>query len=170
MTGSFPGCCAPAVSGARARLTARTTASPISRMDTSVEDGWRESSRTPRGAPPARCRRLRVGVGYVGRARRETTRMGDVTPNVSLRLCNRCVYVTESDRRSLLVGQSPKCKPLLSLPNSEPTQQTLQTRPVSPSVRLEVSAIALSCKWRGRCTQTAWGRCSFHSVIGPFSG
>jgi hypothetical protein len=28
------------------RLTMQTTASPISRMRTSVEDGWRESSRT----------------------------------------------------------------------------------------------------------------------------
>jgi len=30
------------------------TASPIRRMGTSMEDGWRESSRTPRRAPPQR--------------------------------------------------------------------------------------------------------------------
>src|SRR5438132_9395641 len=33
---------------------ARTTASPIRRMSTSVEDGWRESSRTPGHAPARR--------------------------------------------------------------------------------------------------------------------
>jgi|SRR5436309_2880157 len=32
----------------------RTTASPIRRMSTSVEDGWRESSRTPGHAPARR--------------------------------------------------------------------------------------------------------------------
>jgi transposase len=41
------------------RQAARTTASPITRMRTSVEDGWRESSRTARPAP-ARRRQLRV--------------------------------------------------------------------------------------------------------------
>src|SRR5713101_8395649 len=41
--GSFVGGCAPAASGASIRPIART--SPISRMGTSVEDGWWESSR-----------------------------------------------------------------------------------------------------------------------------
>jgi hypothetical protein len=35
------GCCPSAASGARNMLRLRTTASPISRMDTSVEDGCR---------------------------------------------------------------------------------------------------------------------------------
>jgi len=35
--GTFPACCVSAASGARARLRMRTTASPISRMGTSVE-------------------------------------------------------------------------------------------------------------------------------------
>ena len=41
----------------RKTLRARMTASPISRMGTSMEeDGWRESSRTPRREPAPRCR------------------------------------------------------------------------------------------------------------------
>ena len=40
----FPASCASAASGARRTLTVRATASPISRMGTSVEDDWRESS------------------------------------------------------------------------------------------------------------------------------
>ena len=38
-------------SGAATRPTPRMTANPISRMGTSEEDGWRESSRTPERAP-----------------------------------------------------------------------------------------------------------------------
>src|SRR5713101_221455 len=38
-------------SDANVRLSVRMTASPISRMDTSIEDGCRESSRRPRRAP-----------------------------------------------------------------------------------------------------------------------
>ena len=40
--GTLPAFCASAASGARMRLRARMTASPISRMSTSVKDGWRE--------------------------------------------------------------------------------------------------------------------------------
>src|SRR5207244_7190200 len=40
---TVPACCASTASGASARPSARTTASPIIRMGTSVEDGWRES-------------------------------------------------------------------------------------------------------------------------------
>src|SRR5262245_47755282 len=39
MRATFPACCASAAKDAGARLTARTTASPIRRMDTSVR-GW----------------------------------------------------------------------------------------------------------------------------------
>jgi len=49
-----PGCVSAAI-GARNWLRARTTASPIRRMDVSVEDGWRESSRTL-GLVPAQRR------------------------------------------------------------------------------------------------------------------
>jgi hypothetical protein len=50
-------CWANDTSGAaRKKLVTRTIASPITRMDTSVEDGWRESSR-PRGV---RVRVLRL--------------------------------------------------------------------------------------------------------------
>src|SRR5262245_37786837 len=42
----FPASCAPAASGARTRLTARTTASPITRMGTSIGTAGGESSRT----------------------------------------------------------------------------------------------------------------------------
>jgi hypothetical protein len=41
-----PVCYALAASGARTRPRATTTASPIRRMVTSIEDGWRESSRS----------------------------------------------------------------------------------------------------------------------------
>ena len=40
----FPVCCASAPNCASVRLSVKTTASPINRMGTSVEDGWRESS------------------------------------------------------------------------------------------------------------------------------
>jgi hypothetical protein len=44
MRETFPACWPLTANGVK--LSMRTTASPISRMDTSVEDGWRESSRT----------------------------------------------------------------------------------------------------------------------------
>ena len=59
-------CCASAENGASARLTARTTASPIRRMGISGWDGWRESSRgwTIAGAVrPVRCAAARVSAG-----------------------------------------------------------------------------------------------------------
>src|SRR4029434_2054908 len=54
-----PGC-APPPSGMARRPIAKTSASPISRMGTSGEDGWRESSRNARtrtSTPPRRVRR-----------------------------------------------------------------------------------------------------------------
>src|SRR3989442_6374231 len=54
----FSDFCASAASGARRMLPARTTASPISRIGTSVEGGCRESSR----------RLLIAGAGRAGRA------------------------------------------------------------------------------------------------------
>src|SRR2546426_5935208 len=51
--GICPACCALA-SGAAKRLRARMTASPISRMGTSVRTAAGESSRTPRRAPAQR--------------------------------------------------------------------------------------------------------------------
>jgi hypothetical protein len=50
--------CAPAARGAVRTPMVRTTATPISRMGTPVDDGWRESNRRP----------LPGGVGRVGRA------------------------------------------------------------------------------------------------------
>src|SRR5437870_4324574 len=58
MRGTFPAVCVSPAIGARTQLTARTTARPISRIGTSVEDGWRESSR----------RELPGGAGREGRA------------------------------------------------------------------------------------------------------
>src|SRR5437899_4378369 len=48
---TFPACCPAAATDASARLRVRMTASPISRMGTSVGDGWRESSRRSSCAP-----------------------------------------------------------------------------------------------------------------------
>src|SRR5207245_2452959 len=60
---TFPTGLSCAAIGAAKRLMARTTASPIRRMGTSVGDGWRESSR------PETIGDLISRVGRVGRAR-----------------------------------------------------------------------------------------------------
>jgi hypothetical protein len=69
----FDGCCASAQSGPSARASVRT--SPISRMDTSVEDGWRESSRASRRAPAPRCNEESAVTSLV-----EPARPPDLTP------------------------------------------------------------------------------------------
>jgi hypothetical protein len=97
MRETFPACWPLTANGVK--LSMRTTASPISRMDTSVEDGWRESSRPARRAPAPRRTRTRYSMTW---SARPSTDGGIVSPRAFavLRLIASSNVVARSTGRS----------------------------------------------------------------------
>jgi hypothetical protein len=162
--------CASAASGASVRPRARTTVSPIGRMGSSVEDGWRESSRRlgdrQVGQAPARRRtgtssktrspptpppRLAAGAGAPGR-----TLKGHAAARTRSGRRERCREVKVSVWRHDLISLAQR------LPTPPAASHATACAPIRCPSRSSASAPWPSCR-RSRATRARRERVSWRS-------